>query len=290
MESHQFRDEERGGLLMNDRYGDNTLHYLVTSYHPSHGGEYNQRVDTVCRSQLIQLRQMDLFMEEDIPRYELVHNLICQDYFAERRLQFLVEWDPSSLVHTNEYGSSPLHYAACAPTIIQAFRIVFEYLIRYYPNKTGMRLLFQKDNANETPFQLACEKYGREVVMRIVEDTLNNSVIPLNIVEAVVMAAIDGNVHLDCVYFLLRREPDVLVRLLSEPHNNNNNKYDDDDDDGGGGEDDHNNDGDTVNDKNEKDKDDDNDGDHVDNDNHDGEEDDDDKDEGDEDEVGSEDS
>merc|ERR1712238_159429 len=40
------------------------------------------------------------------------------------------------------------------------------------------------------------------------------------------------NMHLDCSYFLLRREPDVLIRLLfSGPHNNNNN------DDGGGGSD-----------------------------------------------------
>merc|ERR1712161_94444 len=83
--------------------------------------------------------------------------------------------------------------------------------------------------------------------MTIVEDTLNNSVIPLNIIEAEVIAAIDENVHLDCVYFLFRREPHVWVRLLSGPGNNNNN-----DDDGGGDDDsdDDENDND-VNDDNE---------------------------------------
>ena len=53
------------------------------------------------------------------------------------------------------------------------------------------------------------------------------------------MAAIDENVHLDCVYFLLRREPDILVKLLSNPsplaitavsNRNNNNDNDKNDD------------------------------------------------------------
>merc|ERR1712238_614813 len=122
--------------------------------------------------------------------------------------------------------------------------------------------------------------------MGIVEEILtrnHSEGTPLNIVEALMMAAADENTHLDCSYFLLRREPHVWVRLLSEPHNNN-------DGGGGGGEDDRDNDGDTVDDENDTDEDVDNDGDHVDNDNHD-EEDDDDKDEGGcEEDVGSEDS
>ena len=291
---NQFEEKERGGLLIEDENYDNTLQDLVLWPYSGNEEEHNRRIDTACLSQFIQLQQMDLFKLEDIPRYELVHRVCYQHYFAEHTFQFLVEWSPTSLVQTNEYGCLPLHCAAQESTI-EGFRIVFQYVFRYYPNKKGITILFTKKNSGKTPFQIACEKHGRDGVMRIVEDTLNTSVIPLNIVEAVVLAAIDGNIHLDCVYFLLRREPDVLVRLLSAPHNNNNNiDDDDDDDDGGGGEDDHNNDGDTVNDKNEKDKDDDNDGDHVDNDNHDGDSDDDDdnddKDEGGEKEVGIEDS
>jgi len=211
---------------------------------------------------------MGLFKLEDIPRYYLVHELCDQDHFAERRFQFLVDMDPSSLVHTNLYGRLPLHIAALSS--IQAFRIVFEYVIRYYPNQKGITMLFTKDNdgydEGETPFQMVCQRYGREVVMTIVEDTLNNSIIPLNIVEAVVMAAIDGNVHLDCVYFLLRREPHVWVRLLSEPHNNSNNNnigedgggnynhgnaVDDDDNDNDNGDNDNDSDGGIVDSKND---------------------------------------
>jgi hypothetical protein len=57
--------------------------------------------------------------------------------------------------------------------------------------------------------------------MTVIEDTLTRSSsssssldknnTSINTVEALVMAAIDENIHLDCVYFLLRRQPDVLV-------------------------------------------------------------------------------
>merc|ERR1712238_177738 len=71
--------------------------------------------------------------------------------------------------------------------------------------------------------------------MGIVEEILtryHSEGTPLNIVEALMVAAADENIHLDCSYFLLRREPDVLVRLLqSGPYNNNDNNMND----GGGG-------------------------------------------------------
>ncbi|MGK3751316.1 MAG: hypothetical protein ACI8RD_003617, partial [Bacillariaceae sp.] len=61
-----------------------------------------------------------------------------------------------------------------------------------------------------------CEKIGYKEVMEVVEDTLiRYSGTPINIAEALVMASADKNVHLDCVYFLMRREPDVLQKLLS---------------------------------------------------------------------------
>ena len=90
--------------------------------------------------------------------------------------------------------------------------------------------------------------------MDIIEDTLNNADIQINTVEALVMAAINGNVDLDCFYFLFRREPHVLVRLLPlGPNNNNNNNNDDDGSgDGGGGNHNDSNDGnDDVDDNNE---------------------------------------
>jgi hypothetical protein len=58
-------------------------------------------------------------------------------------------------------------------------------------------------------------------VMKLIEDTLirYSDTTPVNVEEALLSTAIDENVHLDCVYFLLRllrREPDVLLKLLSQ--------------------------------------------------------------------------
>jgi hypothetical protein len=74
-----------------------------------------------------------------------------------------------------------------------------------------------------------CEQYGSEKVMEVVEDTLirytssssssldSNKTTPrLNIVDALLSAAIDENVHLDCVYVLMRRHPDMLMKLLPQ--------------------------------------------------------------------------
>jgi hypothetical protein len=105
--------------------------------------------------------------------------------------------------------------------------------MRYFPKKKGISLLFQEDIDNETPFQDACENFGHEQVMMVTSDTLNNpGTPPVNTADELLSAAIDGSIHLDCVYFLVRREPDVLQQLLSQSlavvtsagsNNNNNN-------------------------------------------------------------------
>ena len=86
--------------------------------------------------------------------------------------------------------------------------------------------------------------------MRIVEDTLirssssssSDNSPQLNVAEAILTAAVDKDIHLDCVYFLFRRHPDVLVKLLSgsidnssssSSSSNANLSNDDDDDDDG---------------------------------------------------------
>lgn len=250
IEFNQFQEEERGGLLVEDRYGFTTFHNLVKNNISSFGDENNRFDDNVILTLMIRLREVNLFKKEDIDEHRprLVHHL-CRDTegsfstFAENKFQFLVQWDPTSLVQTDIFGYLPLHYVAIRvySTIVD-FKSVFEYVIRYYPNKKGISLLFRKNSYGLTPFQLACrvqdqEYFPRDRVMMIVENTLNDADIPLNTVEAVLSAAIDEEQHIDCLYFLLRREPDILVRLLSRLTNNINNDGDDDDDDNDDGDD-----------------------------------------------------
>jgi hypothetical protein len=87
---------------------------------------------------------------------------------------------------------------------------------------------------------LACKKYGSDEVMQVIEDTIicyssSGNTPPLSIAKALVISATDKNIHLDCVYFLLWREPDVLQKLLSSTPvavagvMDNSNNVDDDD-------------------------------------------------------------
>merc|ERR1712032_1503455 len=209
-----------------DDAGCNTLQRLVRSSPSRYGEEHNQLVDNVFLQELIRLRQMDLLKKDDIREYELVWWLcIAWDYFAEYRFRFLVELNPTSLLHVEYYSSQlPLHYAA--KITLRSFRIVLNYGIRYYPMAKGISILFQKNLRADTPIQAACKKFERKDVIGVVEETLArySPTTPVNSMDALLLAAIDERIHLDCVYFLLRRQPHVLMRMLPPRLTNNNNK------------------------------------------------------------------
>jgi hypothetical protein len=100
--------------------------------------------------------------------------------------------------------------------IRRSYQFVFEAGIKYFPKTKGIHLLFNKNNNDDTPFQGACKKFGYKEVMNFVEETLvRYSDTPINTGEALLLAAIDENIYLDCVYFLLRRQPDILQNLPS---------------------------------------------------------------------------
>jgi hypothetical protein len=81
---------------------------------------------------------------------------------------------------------------------IRGCRSVFETGIRYFPKKKGINLLFRKDDNDNTPFRRACEQLGYKEVMKVIEDTLtpsssstsDNNIPQLNIMEALIMAAL----------------------------------------------------------------------------------------------------
>ena len=192
---------------------------------------------------------MGLLKKEDIQRYEMLHELCNQFYhFAGKRFRFLVEWNPSTLLYPNvAMRAIPLHCAAYNYSL-RGFQLVYEYGIRYYPKKKGNNLLFKKNEHDEDDDE--DERFGYEQVMKVIEDTLirysSSNNIPINFAEALLIAAIDDSIHLDCVYFLLRRHPDMLVKLqssstpaavsasMARSNNNNEGDADGDGDEGNG--------------------------------------------------------
>ena len=58
MQYNSFEEHERGGLLIEDEDGKNTLHFLVTKTHPYHQQRENcQFIDSIYLAVLIRLRQ-----------------------------------------------------------------------------------------------------------------------------------------------------------------------------------------------------------------------------------------
>ena len=140
-------------------------------------------------------------------------------YFPEKRFQFLVEWDPDALVRHSAMRCSPLSRAAYAQPL-HVIESIFAAGILHHPTQKGITMLFQADLYGlliDTPFRVACLVHGREQVTKAVENVLIDCPggNPYDAIEALFVAATDERIHLDGVYFLLRREPDVLAKLLS---------------------------------------------------------------------------
>ena len=214
IELNSFEEDERGGLLSENTFsGDITLKCLAQN-----DTDNATTIDTTCLAVLVRLRQLELLKKEDIQEYEFVQELCTCVPFPEHRFRFLTDWDPSSLLYSNpDFRYLPLHFADF-PT---GFQPVLEASIRYFPRFRGVLSVFQIDNDNNTPFQLACINSTRDTVMDVIEQTLahqyssaNTTRIPFDFGTAFMTAASDARIHVDCLYFLSKRQPNTMVNLL----------------------------------------------------------------------------
>ena len=73
----------------------------------------------------------------------------------------------------------------------------------------------------KSPFNVACggsfDPTQRKRIIDIIEEALAryHAATPINTVEALLLTASNPLIDLDGVYFLLRRQPDVLLKMMS---------------------------------------------------------------------------
>ena len=235
IEFNSLADEERGGLLTTGGVGGhNTLTCLVQSSVNLGSGheDYHQHVDTTFLEVLVQLRRSDLFKNEDIQRYRLVHYLCRQaGYFADKRFQFLTNWDSMSLVQLGDHGELPLHCTFSRQTVRQ-FQVMLDCYFQYFTKEHVICLLFQKASGGGTPFQSACKFIHKQKTDTLVHDVVEQSLgtarfsspttIPslssssssLNIGTMLMMATRNDNISLDGWYYFIRRQPDTILSML----------------------------------------------------------------------------
>jgi len=96
------------------------------------------------------------------------------------------------------------------PRVSSCFRIRYPALSQH----DGINLLFRKDYQNNTPIQIACKRFLLNDVMNDVCDVLARyaDTTPINASEASLFAAANENSHLDCLYFLFQREPNLFIK------------------------------------------------------------------------------
>mmetsp|Transcript_54097 Transcript_54097/g.62488 ORF Transcript_54097/g.62488 Transcript_54097/m.62488 type:complete len:421 (-) Transcript_54097:44-1306(-) len=233
----QFNALERGGLLKLYPSGRTPLQCIICY----HRNELTTNTADECFSVVVErLREEKLFMKEDIQQHNLVGYSITKNnngYFLESQIQYLIDWDPMTLSMPckPENGNwLPIHWAASnSNNDIQTFNFVFKAGMKNFPKKFGF--LFcegtHQDSSNgevfrSTPFQRACEEYGREEVINEVincikeycSSSTSTSAAATNKLEIslLVSAITDEAIHIDCLYFLLRKDPEAVLLMLQQ--------------------------------------------------------------------------
>lgn len=123
IEFHSLEEQERGGVLLDDDIGKNTLQYLAFPPDPS----------------FEEHRQQHLCLGPG------------------QRFRFLTEGDPSAVLQVDTTRSLPLHW-----TVIDAkpaFEVVLEAMFRFDPQWNGVHAVFHaKEGSGYTALELACTK------------------------------------------------------------------------------------------------------------------------------------
>ena len=226
---------------------DTILHRLVMT---DSNIEDKPLYDARCTTVLRQLKNMNMLCSSNVQEYALLNRLCLENtsckFFARQRFEFLVQLDPYALITQPRsegeiVGALPLRDCVFC---IEDFEIVFEAMVRNFPKMKGICTLFQTGTDPSTgdkqssPFEAACDfahicrtecpsRWGSVEVMDVIKRVLerNSYLIPnvndqtQNCNDAIVLAMLDDSVTLDGLFFLLRRSPDILGKILI-PQNN----------------------------------------------------------------------
>ena len=222
IELGQFEAGKRGGLIYEEGFR-NALHiFAYNAGRKKEDDEHRQLVDESFLDIMKNLRGKGIFKKEDIRDHGLMWKLCRYVVFTEKRFRYLADWDPGSLMMRNDRvsrsrGWLPIHYATTGPISkgIHVLQTVFEVGMFHYPMEMGG--LFHKNSSGETSFQLACDKYGKKEVKKTIDGVLNiQQNTDIDIAKALIYAATETVVGLDGIYFLLRREPSVLLQTAEQ--------------------------------------------------------------------------
>jgi hypothetical protein len=158
--------DNRGGLLVGDPRHNcrwNVLQKLAAMKSRTNPVPY----DTVRLNTMMELRQSNLLLKEDIQKYNLLY-YTCHPC-AQLRFDYFIDWDAQGLKN-HPYGGLPIIHAVIKDYTFEHFKIFLKAALKHYPQDLG--LLFQKDNAGKTACERAFEKHGKDETMKAIGECI----------------------------------------------------------------------------------------------------------------------
>jgi hypothetical protein len=158
--------DNRGGLLVgdprdNDR--ETVLQLLTNLTIDTNPVPY----DTACRNTMMELRESNLLLKEDIQEYDLLY-YACHPG-AQLRFDYFVDWDAQGLKN-RQVGGLPIIHARIKEDTIECFQVFLKAALNHYPQDLG--LLFQQDNDGQTACERAFDKYGKDETMKAIRECI----------------------------------------------------------------------------------------------------------------------
>ncbi len=159
--------DNRGGLLVgdpHDRDRDNVLQLLAT-FKSDTNPVLN---DTAHLHTMMELRQSNLLLKEDIQEYDLLYHACGPG--AQLRFDYFVDWDAQGLKNHQYDGLPIIHALIIKGRPIEDFKVFFKAALNHYPQDLG--LLFQKDSDGKTACERAFVKYGKVDTMKAIGECI----------------------------------------------------------------------------------------------------------------------
>ena len=158
--------DNRGGLLVGDPR-DKGIRRNVLQLLANMTNGTNQTTDTARLKTMMELRESNLFLKEDIQEYDLLY-YACHPG-AQLRFDYFIDWDAQGLKN-HQVGGLPIVHALIKDWPIEHFKVFFKAALNHYPQDLG--LLFQQDNDGKTACERAFDKYGKDETMRAIGECI----------------------------------------------------------------------------------------------------------------------
>jgi hypothetical protein len=158
-------NDNRGGLLVVERANirENVLQLLATLVKDNNPVP----TDTAHLNTMMELRQSNLLLKEDIQEYDLLYHA-CRPG-SQLRFDFFVDWDVQGL-RNHQHDGLPIIQNVIKGRPIEHFKVFFKAALKHYPQDLG--LLFQKDNDGKTACERAFDKYGKDETMKAIGECI----------------------------------------------------------------------------------------------------------------------